>query len=128
MKTQCSQKKLWKKKKSLAAFHFLALPSFLPQAPGPQNTVLCLDDQHPLFLDLILESPVKVKVEKSDLKLAWIRTKLDALLQCLPKNSYMGGEHLGEEAWKTHLDAHSKDWSIIATPGKSHLPIFCHSK
>ena len=69
MKTQCSQKKLWKKKKSLAAFHFLALPSFLPQAPGPQNTVLCLDDQHPLFLDLILESPVKVKVEISSLGL-----------------------------------------------------------
>lgn len=81
-----------------------------------------------VFSEIQPKFPVKVKVEKSDLKLAWIRTKLDALLQCLPKNSYMGGEHLGEEAWKTHLDAHSKDWSIIATPGKSHLPIFCHSK
>ena len=69
MKTQCSQKKLWKKRKSLA-FHFLALPSFLPQAPGPQNTcVLCLDHQHPLFLHLILGSPVKVKVEIGSLGL-----------------------------------------------------------
>uniref|UniRef100_A0A8C6MLT3 Uncharacterized protein n=1 Tax=Moschus moschiferus TaxID=68415 RepID=A0A8C6MLT3_MOSMO len=71
---------------------------------------------------------LKVKVEKSDLKLAWIRTKLDALLKCLPEKSYMGGEHLDEEAWKTHLDAHSKDCSIIVAPGKGHVPIFCPSK
>ena len=81
-----------------------------------------------VFSEIQPKFPVKVKVEKLDLKLAWIKTKLDVLLQCLPEKSYMGGEHLDEEAWKTQLDACSKDCSIIVAPGKGHPPIFCHSK
>lgn len=81
-----------------------------------------------VFSEIQPKFPVKVKVEKSDLKLSWIRTKLDTLLQCLPEKSYMGGEHLDEEAWKTQLDARSKDCYIIVAHGEGHLPIFCHSK
>ena len=77
-------KKIIKKKKYLAVFYFLALPSFLPQAPGPQTT-LCLDHQHPLFLHLILESPIKVKVEISSLGLFWWFMYLQGLSRWSPR-------------------------------------------
>ena len=78
-------KKIMKKKNSLAAFHFLALPSFTPGTRTPEHTVLCLDDQHPLFLDLILESPVKVKVEISSLGLVRWYVYLQGLSRWSPR-------------------------------------------
>lgn len=57
--------------------------------------------------------------EKSELEMAQTKNKLDALLQCLLENSYMDREHLEKEAWKTHWDTHSKDFSIIVAIGKS---------